>query len=185
MAKRRMSRRTRRRELLASFESEFRQMSTGAVMFHQAVADRLGLHATDHKCTDLIARHGPMTAGTLAALTGLTTGAITGVVDRLEAAGFARRVPDSSDRRRVIVELVLDGQRMEQAAHLFEGIHQASQQLLMRYTDQELELLLDFIRRCNTIGHAETLRLRAAGDLPPAAAAGPSCEPPLRRRARR
>ena len=81
-----MSRR-KRAALLAAFENEFRQMSTGAVMFHQAVADRFGLHATDHKCTDLIARHGPMSAGTLAALTGLTSGAITGVVDRLEAGG--------------------------------------------------------------------------------------------------
>ena len=64
---------------------EFRQMSTGAIMFHQAIADRLGLHATDHKCADLIIRNGAMTSGRLAELTGLTTGAITGVVDRLEA----------------------------------------------------------------------------------------------------
>ena len=85
---------------------EFRQMSTGAIMFHQAIADRLGLHATDHKCADLIIRNGAMTSGRLAELTGLTTGAITGVVDRLEARGIARRATDPGDRRRVIVELV-------------------------------------------------------------------------------
>ncbi len=179
-----MSRQKRRADLVAAFENEFRQMSTGAVMFHQAIADRLGLHATDHRCTDLIARHGSMSAGTLAALTGLTSGAITGVIDRLEAAGFARRAPDPSDRRRVIVELVLESRRIEQIGHLFEGIRHASQQLLTRYTEPELELLLDFMRRCNAIGRAETLRLRAGSDGPPDAAPGPGHARPRRRAAR-
>src|SRR3954469_25863915 len=95
-----------REALIAALFLEVRQMSTGAIMFHQAIADRLGLHPTDHKCADLIMRHGAMTSGRLAELTGLTTGAITGVVDRLESRGLARRATDPRDRRRVIVELV-------------------------------------------------------------------------------
>jgi DNA-binding MarR family transcriptional regulator len=156
-----MSRPTaRRQELLQGLETGFRQMSAGAIMFHQAIADRLGLHPTDHKCADLIDRHGAMTAGALADLTGLTTGAITGVVDRLERAGLARRALDPHDRRRVVIELV-DNKRKE-IAQLFKGIGQASSELLQRYTDDELALLLDFIDRCNQLTHVETLKLRDA-----------------------
>src|SRR5215468_4932005 len=101
-----------RDELLAALVGEFREMSAATVMFHQAVADRLGMNITDHKCADILARTGPITAGDLARRTGLTTGAITGVIDRLEREGFVRRVRDPHDRRRVIVEPVV--KRMEQ-----------------------------------------------------------------------
>src|SRR5262245_63436874 len=96
----------RRLQLLEALHMAFRQMSAGSVMFHQAIADRIGLHVTDHKCADLIMRNGSMTAGALAGLTGLTTGAITGVVDRLESAGLVRRALDTNDRRRVLREIV-------------------------------------------------------------------------------
>src|SRR5579862_3079248 len=100
-----MSRDSRRRvELLTSLNDGFRQLSAATILFHQAVADRLGMNITDHKCADILARTGPITAGELARRTGLTTGAITGVIDRLEKAGFVRRVRDENDRRRVIVE---------------------------------------------------------------------------------
>src|SRR6516164_2366733 len=90
-------------ELLASLNQAGRQLSTATIMFHQAIADRIGLHPTDLKCADILFVKGPLTAGELAELTGLTTGAITGVIDRLEGAGFARREEDRYDRRRVIV----------------------------------------------------------------------------------
>jgi DNA-binding MarR family transcriptional regulator len=148
---------------------EFRQMSTGAIMFHQAVADRLGLHATDHKCADLIIRNGAMTSGRLAELTGLTTGAITGVVDRLEARGIARRATDPGDRRRVIVELVKNEKIECQMRDLFSGIAEGTRALLEGYSDGELALILDFVRRSNAMSHAETLKLRASeGTAPPA-----------------
>jgi DNA-binding MarR family transcriptional regulator len=147
---------------------EFRQMSTGAIMFHQAVADRLGLHATDHKCADLIMRHGPMTPGRLAELTGLTTGAITGVVDRLVARGLASRAEDPADRRRVIVELVKNEKIEIEVGALFQGIAQASRELLDSYSDAELALILEFMRRSNAISYAETIKLRA-GEKPPSA----------------
>src|SRR5260370_4757362 len=70
------------------------------VLFHHAVAERLGIGPTDHKCLDLLRERGPMTGSELAALTGLTTGAITGVVARLERAGFLSREPDTHDRRK-------------------------------------------------------------------------------------
>ena len=132
-------------------------------MFHQAIADRLGLHVTDHKCADLILRQGSMTAGALANLTGLTTGAITGVVDRLEGAGLARRVPDPNDRRRVVIEMVKHSKRSNDVANLFSGIAQATSELLERYSDDELAFLLDFVERCNALSHVETIKLRERG----------------------
>lgn len=148
---------------------EFRQMSTGAIMFHQAVADRLGLHATDHKCADLIIRHGAMTSGRLAELTGLTTGAITGVVDRLESRGMVRRAADPRDRRRVIVEIVKNDTMECQMRDLFSGIAEGTRAILQGYSDSELAVILDFVRRSNAMSHAETLKLRASeGPAPPA-----------------
>jgi DNA-binding MarR family transcriptional regulator len=150
----------RRQDLLQALHMGFRQMSAGAVMFHQAIADRLGLHVTDHKCADLILRNGSMTAGALANLTGLTTGAITGVIDRLEGAGLARRVPDPEDRRRVVIEMVAHGKPSAAVATLFSGIAEATSKLLERYTDDELAFLLDFVERCNALSHKETIKLR-------------------------
>jgi len=146
---------------------EFRQMSTGAIMFHQAIADRLGLHPTDHKCADLIIRNGAMTSGRLAELTGLTTGAITGVVDRLESRGMVRRVADPRDRRRVIVEIVKNDAVECRMRDLFQGISDGTRALLEGYSDGELALILDFVQRSNAMSHAETLKLRASEGTPP------------------
>src|ERR1051326_2126836 len=117
-----MSRDSRRREeLLAALNDEFRQLSTVTILFHQAIADRLGMNVTDHKCADILLRTGPITAGELAQRTGLTTGAITGVIDRLEKAGFVRRARDRGDRRRVVIEPFPE--RIErEIAPLFESI---------------------------------------------------------------
>src|SRR5690349_3034857 len=94
----------KRSELLAGLGHEFRQLATATVLFHQAIADRLGMHVTDHRCLDILLRSGSITAGELAQRTGLTTGAITGVIDRLEKAGFVQRAKDPADRRRVVIE---------------------------------------------------------------------------------
>src|SRR5262245_50684841 len=128
-----MSRRTPdRARLLAELLAEFRKLSTATVLLHQAVADRLGLNVTDHKCAELLARTGPVPAGELARLTGLTTGAVTGVIDRLEAAGFVRRAKDPADRRKVIVEP--DVRRMERViGPLFESMGRAAAELCGRY----------------------------------------------------
>src|SRR5688572_19438670 len=82
------------------------RLSTATILFHAAVADRLGINVTDVKCYSLLRQRGAMTAGELSEKTGLTTGAITGVVDRLEKAGLVQRRRDAHDRRRVIVELL-------------------------------------------------------------------------------
>src|SRR5579875_3784865 len=89
-----------RTALIEALVAEFRRSSAYSVLFSQAVAVRLGVNSTDMECADLLFLNGPMTAGRLAGLTGLTTGAITGVINRLERRGWVQREADPSDRRR-------------------------------------------------------------------------------------
>ncbi len=134
-------------------------MSAATIMFHQAVADRLGLNVTDHKCADILLRTGPITAGELAQRTGLTTGAITGVIDRLEQAGFVRRARDAHDRRRVIIEPMRE--RLEQEiGPLFESMARASAALCARYSTQELAVIHDFASRAHAMAYEEARKLR-------------------------
>ena len=153
-----------------------RRLSLATIMFHQAVADRLGLHPTDHKCIGLIAEAGPMTAGELAEATGLSTGAITGVIDRLEAAGFVRREDDPNDRRRVIIRVV--PKRYGEIVRLFEPFGAAILEMGSRYTEKELATIVDFMTRSCQVLHDATLDLRKQA---PAARARPKARRPRRR----
>ena len=163
--------------LIATMGDEFRQLSTVTILFHQAIADRLGMHVTDHKCAEILMRTGPISAGELAQLTGLTTGAITGVIDRLESAGFVRRAKDPNDRRRVVVEPLPE--RMERVmAPLFESVSQTMANLCATYSTQELAVIRDFIARFRQSAWDETKKLREE-------AAEPAHEPPRSQTGRR
>ncbi len=144
--------------LLDDMQVAGRQLSTATILFHQAIADRLGLNATDHKCLGLLVSKGLITAGELADVTGLTTGAITGVIDRLEAAGFVRREDDPNDRRRVILRVIPKGYR--EIGRLFESLSEAVNDLGARYSDRELATILDFMNRSSQMLHDETRKLR-------------------------
>lgn len=140
-----------------------RELSARVILFHQSLAGLFGLNATDHKCLDLARREPVVTAGRLAELTGLTTGAITAVLDRLERAGFARRERDRTDRRKVIVTVLPAGQR--QLAPHFAGLARAMAEVHGQYSASELELLIGYQRRCIAALQAATTQLQA----PPAA----------------
>ena len=148
-------------ELVAELVNMMRELSTATILFHQAVADRLAMNVTDHKCAGILAQSGPITAGELAARTGLTTGAITGVIDRLEKAGFVRRARDAGDRRRVIVEPDLK-QIERKIGPLFESMGRAAVLLYSGYSVRELELLRDFAVRSLQLADQETLKIRDA-----------------------
>ncbi|EST54696.1 MarR family transcriptional regulator [Brevibacillus panacihumi W25] len=137
---------------------ELRQNSARAVMFHQLISEKMGLNATDHKCLDFLNRTGPVTAGQLAQLTGLTTGAITSVIDRLEQAGYVIRDKDPNDRRRVVVKSVPEG--AARISPLFQSVAQSTLQIISQYTDEELQLILNFIRQCNDMTLAEMNKLK-------------------------
>ncbi|MGO9958268.1 MAG: MarR family winged helix-turn-helix transcriptional regulator [Solirubrobacteraceae bacterium] len=133
-----------KRDVFDELINEVRRSQSATQRFDQAVAEALGLNRTDMRCVDTIDREGPVPAGRLAAATGLTTGAITTVLDRLERAGYARRVHDPHDRRRVLVELTPE---IRERTNVFYEPHSAlSEQLFQRYTREQLELLLEFTR---------------------------------------
>jgi DNA-binding MarR family transcriptional regulator len=134
---------------LAELERELRTMGARSVMLSHTIASRLGIAPADLETMDILSTNGPLMAGRLAELTGLTTGAITGVVDRLERSGFVRRERDANDRRRVIVHLVAD--RARRIGKLFAPLARAMAELSERYTDEVLALMADYARRGNAI----------------------------------
>jgi DNA-binding MarR family transcriptional regulator len=157
-----------RAQLLAALGREFRQLATATVLFHQAIADRLGMHATDHRCLEILARAGRMTAGELAELTGLTTGAITGVIDRLEEAEFVRRIKDPDDRRRVVIEPFAE--RIErEIAPLFKSLAPALADLCVGYSARDLGIIREFIAGVQRAAYDQIRKLREPGvDTKPA-----------------
>jgi DNA-binding MarR family transcriptional regulator len=148
---------------------EVRRSHNATDRFDQAVAEALGLNRTDMRCMDVLEREGPVPAGRLADATGLTSGAITTALDRLERAGYARRVGDPSDRRRVLVEFTPDAR---ETANSFYAPHAAlSERLYRRYTREQLELLLEFVRDGREFNEQQAERLerqRRAPAPPPA-----------------
>jgi DNA-binding MarR family transcriptional regulator len=116
------------------------------VLFHAIVAERLGLGPTDHKALSLLERHGPLTAGTLATITGLTTGAVTGVVDRLERGGYVQRMPDAQDRRKVVIAVRSTPARDAVFAEVFGPLQAAMADVCAGYSDADLAVIHGFMR---------------------------------------
>ncbi len=180
LAQRSQSMTPEREEIVAALIGESRRMSTRTVLFHAAIAERLGLNPSDHKCADLIWNEtGPITAGRLAELTGLSTGAITGVVDRLERAGFVSRVPDPNDRRRVVIACSAEG-RAPDIQHLFVPMMLGMVAVCEKYSEAELTLILDFMRRCGKMSEARIQALKEATLLPRPAETLPNAPLPVR-----
>ena len=136
------------------------RLSTATVLFHAAVADRLEIGTTDVKCYSILRQAGAMTAGELAGRTGLTTGAITGVIDRLEQAKLVRRARDPLDRRRIVLELVHDAEREREIGALYEPLGRAITGLVAQFSAAERATVLDFLLKASAILEAETTRLR-------------------------
>src|SRR5262245_34204026 len=133
-----------RQHLEAAVNAAMRDASGQGVLYSQAVATRLGMNGTDLECLDHILR-GPVTAGRLAGLTGLTSGAITGVIDRLEGIGLVRRESDPDDRRKTIVRA--RPAVLQRIVPLFEPMERAAMAVLAKYRDDELALILNFLTR--------------------------------------
>jgi DNA-binding MarR family transcriptional regulator len=147
----------RRAELLRRLELAGREQSAATVMFHTALAARRGLSATEEKALDLLERFGPLTAGELAKRSGLAPASVTGLVNRLERKGFARRVPHPSDRRSVLVEI--DPAAVAAIAPLFSDWVASLHELLAGYSDEQLELILHFLSEAARRQQEATARL--------------------------
>lgn len=139
-----MSRGLAREEILQDFGKAIRAYQTSNDNWDQALADLAGMNRTDMRCIDLIDQAGGMTAGELARAAGLTTGAVTAVVDRLERAGYARRVADPADRRRVRIEVT--PQVWERAQPVFGPYLADSWTLMEDYTDEEIARFAELLR---------------------------------------
>lgn len=134
-----------RKRILEELARVGREHSDATVLFHASIASLLGLHPTDYKVVGLLERLGPLSAGEVARHSGLATASVTNLLDRLEHKGFVRRVRDTEDRRRVLIELVRD--RLSAGRALFGSTIESLSKLFARYSDRELEVIADFLRR--------------------------------------
>lgn len=135
-----------------------RDFIAAVVVFHELVGRILGLSATDRKCLDLLSR-GAVPAGALARFTGLTTGAVTGIIDRLVRAGFAERVNDPGDRRRVLVARKPNGRLDALLPAIFGPLREDMAAVMSTYSRKELELICDFVARSREVLTAHTTRV--------------------------
>lgn len=149
-------------ELAKELMQANRDMGTAALMFHQAVADRLGLNTTDHKCLDLLHKRADTTAGDLAEWTGLTTGAVTGIIDRLEQAGFVRREQHPTDRRKVVIRPVRE--RLAEVGALFESLAREMTKLCERHSVEEIDVIRGYMKSTADVFRSETRRLRGKSE---------------------
>ena len=135
------------------------KLSTATVLFHDAVASRLRLNATDMKCLTFInAARDPVTAGDVARYTRLTTGAVTGILDRLEGARLVARKRDAQDGRKVV--LVPDAAAFKKIGLLYSGLRHSIEDLVAGYPEDELRVIADFLAKSARALDNEAARLR-------------------------
>ena len=165
-----LSRPKSRAALMQELEHAVRRSSALGVIFGQTVASRVGISSSDLECLDFLNLEGRVTAGRLAELTGLTTGAITGVVDRLERAGLVRRQRDDNDRRKVFIATVPDN--IAKVGKFYEHMQRAVLRDWETYSDAELRLLLRFMTQGYKTMLAATEQLKTMMEAPKAKRAG-------------
>jgi DNA-binding MarR family transcriptional regulator len=146
-----------RRELVARLQVLSEVDATQTALFQQTAAAAYGLGVTEMKALSVLLREGPRSAGQLAAALHLTSGAVTGVVDRLIARGFARRTQDSSDRRRVVIEA--DHETLASGENVYRSIGEAFAELHSTYTIEQLEFLARHLEASIEITRGETEKL--------------------------
>jgi DNA-binding MarR family transcriptional regulator len=145
------------RRLSTQIKDSLRELSVQLTLLNHQVVAHLDFNDGDLPCLDLIARHGPLSPSALARRAGLHPATVTGVLDRLERRGWAVRERDPSDRRAVTVRALRD--RNSELLGLYSGMNTSMDEVCARYTDAELELIADFLRRTSQAGQ------HAAGQL--------------------
>jgi DNA-binding MarR family transcriptional regulator len=148
----------RRQELEAELGSAVREFQRGSDEIDEVVTRLMGINRTDARAIDVLDEHGRMTAGELASRTGLTSGAITGVLDRLERAGYVQRTRDEADRRRVLVEPT--SKARDAAREYYGPLAELNAPVLAGISDRELAAFVRFLRAANEISAAHAARLR-------------------------
>ena len=145
-------------ELIDALSLEMRALRAAAEQLDDVACRAMGINRTDARCLEIIDREGPVTAGRLAEASGLTTAAVTALIDRLAKAGYARRRDDPSDRRRVLVEAtLLARERAEAVWGPFDILHSE----IARFTVEQLQLLLHFHARAREYNEQRVAEVRA------------------------
>lgn len=126
-----------------------RGLGNRTVLYQQRVAASLGLYNNDFLSIDILHEKGPVTAGELSKLTGLTTGSVTSLIDRLEKNGFVRRQQDPHDRRKVIIVPLYEDKEDVSATYL--QLHAAMVKLASSYSDEDLELITQFLNKASIV----------------------------------
>lgn len=154
--------REQRTELLGRLVEAVRAAQSASDVLDEAFANFVGINRTDGRCLDVVDRHGPITAGELAREVGLTTGAVTAVVDRMEAAGLMRRGSDPDDRRKVLIELTSEAKSL--AAEVYGPLAHSTRPLLESLSDQEVLTLIGFFETGRQINleRAQAIRARTS-----------------------
>lgn len=147
-----------RRELLAALLQAAPRVVAEGLNFHLEVANQLGLSLTDLRYLQTISAIAPATAGDIAARTGLTSGAVTRMVDRLERAGYVRRSRDVTDRRSVVV--IPDEAAAARVGAMYGGMAAAWTEVLSHYTDEQLTVILDLFQRMGDLSNQQIEQLR-------------------------
>lgn len=138
-----------RTALHAELVIQIRRFIAGTIIFNQKVADRVGLHLTDMQCINLLDLFGAATPGTLAECTGLSTGGVTVMLDRLEKGGFIKRERNPDDRRSVLVRV--NPGKLRKIHALYAGINQQLEAFLSETPEAEIRSAVKFLSRMNTI----------------------------------
>lgn len=128
---------------------QIRQFIAGTILFNQRVADRAGLHLTDVQCINLLELLGPSTPGTLAQCTGLTTGGVTVMLDRLEKAGYIKRSPNPNDRRSILVSV--NPKKLKAIHAPYDHVHRQTVALFSEFPETELQVIARFFSRLNAL----------------------------------
>ncbi|MFE9277310.1 MarR family winged helix-turn-helix transcriptional regulator [Paenibacillus glucanolyticus] len=126
-----------------------RRLGTRTVLYQQQVASSLGLYNNDFISIDILHEKGPITAGELSKLTGLTTGSVTALIDRLEKSGYVRRDNDPKDRRKVIIVPLYEDK--EDVSETYLKLYASMMDLASSYTEEELDLITQFLGKASTV----------------------------------
>ena len=149
----------RRRRLTRTIKESLRELSNQLSLLNHHVGAHVELKDVDLDCLELINRHGPLNPSALARHAGLHPATMTGILDRLERGGWVVRERDPSDRRAVFIRVRRD--RAPELFRLYAGMNASMDQLCAGYSDDQLELLADFLRRTTNAGQDATAKLAA------------------------
>jgi DNA-binding MarR family transcriptional regulator len=135
-----------------------RESGIHMVLFRNVVGERLGVNVTDMECLGLLYNKGLSTPSELARYTGLSSGATTAMLDRLERSGLIERRPNPDDRRGTLIVLVKAG--ADRVAPWFTSVRNAQDDLISGYSEKELAILADFFERFTKIWEEERKKLQ-------------------------